>query len=72
MCNYISTAKIGADISDVKDGQAYRHIQAKYRNEKSNLIIVLLNTDGVLLFASSHINLWPKYFVINEIPPEER
>ena len=34
LCNYISGAKIVDDISDVKDGQAYRHIQAKYKNEK--------------------------------------
>ena len=63
--NYISDGKIGDDISDVKDRQAYRHIQAKYRNQKSNLITLLMKTDGVLLFQSSHINLWPIYFVIN-------
>ena len=72
MCNYISDAKIRGDISDVKDGKAYRHIQAKYRNEKSNLITPLMSTDGVLLFKSSQIDLWTIYFVISEILSEER
>ena len=70
--SYISDGKIGDDISDVKDRQAYRHIQAKYRNQKSNLITLLMKTEGVLLFQSSHNNLWPIYFVINEMLAEER
>ena len=35
-------------------------------------ITLLFNTDGIPLYKSSKVNIWPVFLAINELPPEER
>ena len=37
-----------------------------------NSISGIFNTDGVQLYSSSSVKLWPIYVAINEIPPKQR
>ncbi|XP_052130279.1 uncharacterized protein LOC127751196 isoform X1 [Frankliniella occidentalis] len=43
----------------------------EFLSEKFN-ISFMWNTDGVCLYDSSKLQLWPLYLVINELPPEKR
>ena len=40
-------------------------------SQNSN-ITALFNTDGVCLYKSSHIEIWPIFLTINELPPHLR
>ena len=35
-------------------------------------ITAIFNTDGICLYSSSKVELWPIFLAINEIPPKER
>ena len=60
-------------ISDVYDGKAYQiHIAEGGFLSNTMNISLLLNTDGVQVFKSSNLSLWPVYLVINELPPHLR
>lgn len=58
---------------DITDGSEYRRLckngEILYNN--SNLTCTF-NTDGVALFKSSRIEIWPMFIAINETPPKER
>ena len=55
------------------DGEEYmRHCSAGGVLHDQNNISVLLNSDGIPIFQSSGIGVWPVQLVINEIPPKER
>lgn len=56
-------------ISDVCDGQYYRMLLRDgnfLSNENS--ISGMFNTDGIPLYSSSSVKLWPIFLAINEIP----
>ena len=38
----------------------------------TNNISLTMNTDGVPLYNSSSVSLWPIFFIINDLPPSER
>ena len=57
-------------LSDVYDGDGYRSHQ-QFLSQPSN-ISVLLNTDGVAMFRSSTVSLWPIWLAINELPQSKR
>ena len=71
----------GSDlIEDVMDGKLYKERFSSdgfYREfndvgvEECHLSIQG-NTDGVTIFQSSAYQVWPVYFIINEIPPHLR
>lgn len=60
-------------ITDIIDGSEYQKLkgQGQFLSYKSNITLTLF-TDGVSLFTSSGVSLWPVYFLINEIPRHER
>ena len=60
-------------ISDLYDGKAYQihMVEGGFLSNPMN-ISLLLNTDGVQVFKSSNLSLWPVYLVINELPPHLR
>ncbi|XP_033726096.1 uncharacterized protein LOC117315808 [Pecten maximus] len=66
------------NIRDILDGQLYkdRFSNGFFKDGGTNKnelhISVQMNTDGVSLFRSSSFNIWPVYFVINELPPHLR
>lgn len=60
-------------LRDIYDGREY---QKNYTNgflSNVNNISLSLNTDGVAVFKSSKKGeLWPLYFIMNELPPKMR
>uniref|UniRef100_A0A7M5XKF2 Transposase domain-containing protein n=4 Tax=Clytia hemisphaerica TaxID=252671 RepID=A0A7M5XKF2_9CNID len=63
----------GDCITDVTDGKRYRELcqPGGVLHGTENLTIIF-NTDGVALYKSSRIEIWPVYVAINEIPAKER
>lgn len=67
------------NIEDIYDGDVYKKIFNKSgffcetkQNHKEKHISFQLNTDGVSLFKSSNVEIWPLYLTINELPPSMR
>ena len=61
------------DLRDVWDGEALRPLCAAGRFFSDRFSLALsLSTDGVPLFKSSSISLWPVYLVILNLPPKIR
>ena len=60
-------------ISDITEGQ-YHHSLMKEGEFLSNpnYISALFNTDGIPLYKSSRVKLWPIFLAINEIPLSQR
>ena len=60
-------------IHDIIDGKKYQELckHGRFLHEKSNISFVF-NTDGVCLYKSSKIEIWPVYLAINEVPPKAR
>ena len=62
--------KDSESLQDVSDGWEYlKH--AEFLTERGN-VSFLVNTDGVSLFRSSNISLWPIWLAVNELPPHIR
>ncbi|KAE8738853.1 hypothetical protein FOCC_FOCC015657 [Frankliniella occidentalis] len=59
------------NLEDIFDGSVYKKAMQDLSSEKYN-ISFMWNTDGVCLYDSSKLQLWPLYLVINELPPEKR
>lgn len=57
-------------IQDVYDGEAYKEHAAFLANPAN--ISLVCNTDGVALFTSSTVEIWPVWLSINELPRHER
>lgn len=57
-------------ISDINCGSEYRRM--KGCDDNLNRISVTFNTDGVPVFNSSSMTLWPVYHSINELPAKSR
>lgn len=55
---------------DVYDGKIYEQHKDFFSNP--NNFSLMWYADGVPVYKSSRKSLWPIYFVINELPPEER
>lgn len=60
-------------ISDITDGQLYqRLLQDGNFLSGNNHLTAIFNTDGVNLYSSSHVELWPIFLAINELNPAAR
>ena len=57
-------------ICDIYDGAAYIKYETFLSNQAN--ISFTLNTDGVALYRSSKVGIWPIWLVVNELPPSER
>ena len=66
----LECAEDTSELCDVYSGKEYR----KHKDflSKPEHISLLLNTDGVCVFHSSTVSLWPLWLVINELPPSVR
>lgn len=60
-------------IGDIYDGELYRKHCApgEFLDDKNN-ISLMWYTDGVPLFKSSKVSIWPLFLAINELPYSER
>lgn len=56
----------GDMISDIYDGDGYKR-HSQFLSHPAH-ISLLLNTDGVALYRSSSVSIWPVWAVINELP----
>ena len=74
MLNYKTThQKICNDnLEDIYDGSIYKELCSKGFLWDPNNISLTWNTDGVPLYKSSKLSIWPFYFVINELPYAQR
>ena len=60
------------NIEDVYDGRLYRSLVSKGILNSGNNISFIFNTDGVPVFKSSKVFIWPLYLVINKLPHNKR
>ncbi len=60
-------------LTDITDGQNYRYFcePGQFLHNSSNISAVF-NTDGIPLYTSSNVKLWPIFLAINELPPGSR
>ncbi|XP_052212666.1 uncharacterized protein LOC127831685 [Dreissena polymorpha] len=60
-------------INDVTDGSEYKKLceDGGFLSNRNNISLTMF-TDGIPLFKSSGVSLWPVYLLINEIPRHER
>lgn len=60
-------------LTDIIDGSEYRKLceldGVLFKNKN---LTWTFNTDGVALYKSSRIEIWPVFVAVNEIPPKER
>ena len=54
---------------DIYDGNIYTQNNLLQNDDHISL---LWNTDGKPIFKSSHVSIWPLYFLINELPISDR
>lgn len=57
-------------MEDVYDGQGYKK-HAQFLSQLSH-VSLHLNTDGVSLYRSSKVSIWPVWAIINELPTSLR
>ena len=57
-----------SDYEDIYDGSVYKELVDQGLLSNTNNISLTWNTDGVPLYNSSKLSIWPFYFVINELP----
>ena len=60
------------NLRDVYDGSSYRKAYDNGFLKDPNSVSFSLNTDGVQIFKSSVVSMWPVYMMINELPSSER
>lgn len=73
MITYRRKCLQGDSIKDILNGEMYMDLRkpGNFLSSENN-ISLLFNTDGVPLYNSSKVGLWPVYLVINELPPVVR
>ena len=70
---YKNTPNHSSSIRDIVDGTVYKKFKEPegFLTNEDNLTL-LFNTDGIPLYKSSKVNIWPVFLAVNELPPEER
>lgn len=62
----------GANIlTDITDGSLYKQMQDDFILTENSLTLTI-NTDGICLYSSTKVQLWPLYMVVNELSPRIR
>lgn len=56
-----------ANFEDIYDGSIYNSLPEDFLANPNNITFIW-NSDGVPLFRSSKISIWPLYLMINELP----
>ena len=57
----------GNNLEDIYDGRVYRKLWNSGFLSCGDNISFLMNTDGIPVFKSSKISIWPLYLCINEL-----
>ena len=67
-----SNTKTHQTVLQVSETLYKKHKESgKFLTKEDNLTL-LFNTDGIPLYKSSKVNIWPVFLAINELPPEKR
>jgi len=61
-----------SNIEDIYDGKLYKGLVNEGILSSRDNISFLFNTDGVPVFKSSNVSVWPLFLVISELPHEKR
>ena len=56
-----------SEITDIYDGEGYKQ-HADFLAHPAHVSFIL-NTDGVALYRSSSVSIWPVWAIVNEFPP---
>ena len=68
--DYVEMCSKSKNIRDIVNSEicqgATKHEQ---RSKMQYIITMTFNTDGIPLYKSSSVSIWPVYLVINELPP---
>ena len=60
-------------LADIYDGQLYQALVSDGGCLADNKnLSVILNTDGVVVFKSTNLSMWPVLLMINELPFAQR
>ncbi|KAL5011498.1 hypothetical protein ScPMuIL_004363 [Solemya velum] len=67
------TCTLSNTIADITNGESYKKLlePGGFLDGTSNITLSMF-IDGIPLYSSSSVSLWPVYFLINEIPPQKR
>lgn len=68
---FIDTGASGT-IRDIYDGKLYRDLVTGGILNQHNNLSFAMNTDGVPVFKSSSVSIWPVYLLVNELPLAQR
>ena len=66
------SSQIKETYRDITDGKLYQEICIQLDKSGFHWLSCIFNADGVALYKSSKIDIWPIYIAINEIPAGER
>lgn len=70
---YVGEISTDGCIRDIMDGKLYKRLCEPGQFLSHNTHISgLMNTDGIPLYSSSKVKLWPIFLAINELPPSPR
>lgn len=67
--------KKSVGIEDIYDGNLYRNLSktgGPLSEENPYNISFTWNTDGIPIFKSSKVSIWPLYLTVNELPVKQR
>lgn len=64
--------KVKDNIAEVYNGKLFKELSAKGVLSSGDNISFLMNTDGVPVFKSSKVSIWPLYYIINELEYSKR
>ena len=56
------------NVEDIYDGLLYKKLSSEGILSSPENVSFLMNTDGVPVFKSSKVSIWPLYLIINELP----
>lgn len=61
-------------MTDITDGSVYKHLTGvgEFLEQNSTNLTAIINTDGLSLYSSSKVQLWPIFLAISELSPRAR
>ena len=69
---HVASCKNSNNFCDIINGQLYKSVMLENECGDDAYLSLMFNTDGVPLYSSSGISIWPVYLVLNELPPMMR
>lgn len=61
-----------SNVNDVRNGTFYKTLKEKNDNKNCKYLTIQWNTDGIQVFNSSKMSVWPIQLMLNELPYREQ